>query len=234
LAHVLRADTMGEMAAGIAHELNQPLSAIINYAKGSVRRLQDGNTHPSDILDAMAAIAGEAARASEIIRSLKRYISRCETHRKRIDLNTVVEAAAQIVRGEAHQHEVALLVRCTTGLPKCFGDQIQLEQVVVNLLTNAIESLERARASRRLVVETSQSKAGEIQVSVRDNGPGLGTDGMQHIFDAFYTTKPQGLGMGLAISRSIVEAHGGKLWAEANPEGGAIFRFTLPVHQELL
>jgi PAS domain S-box-containing protein len=233
LAHVLRVNTMGEMAAGIAHELNQPLAAIINYAKGSVRRLQDGVGSQSDIIEAAVAIAGEAARASEIVRGLKRYIHKCEPQRTTVDINVVVSNAGQIVSGEAHQHGVNVGLRCATGLPNLLGDRVQLEQVVVNLMVNGIQSLEKAASDRRVLVQTKQTAPGQVRISVTDNGCGLPPEFESKIFEAFFTTKPEGLGMGLAISRSIVEAHRGKLWAEANAEGGATFHFTLPVQQEL-
>lgn len=233
LAHALRLNTMGEMAAGIAHELNQPLSAISNFARGTVRRLEGGAGKPADLIAAANAIADETARAAEIIRSLRRYVQKRALQQANLDINDIVRSAERIVAGQAHRRGVAVELRCASQLPLIEGDQIQLKQVVVNLLSNGLDALETQRGDPWLVIETRCCSTGEIEVAVADNGVGLTAENEQRIFDAFFTTKPEGLGMGLAISRSMIEAHGGRLWAEANPQGGATFRFRLPVGPRL-
>jgi two-component system sensor histidine kinase TtrS len=232
LARVMRLNTMGEMASGIAHELNQPLSAIANYAKGCVRRLEQDASDREVLREAMQAIAGEAMRASEIIRSLKRYVKKCKPQRAMVDINSIVKHAAQLVVGEAHQHDVALEIRCAESLPEISADPIQLEQVVVNLLANGIDALEKSGSDRRLTVQTRLTLAGEVEVLVVDNGSGFSAECEHRIFEPFFTTKTHGLGMGLAISRSMIEAHGGRLQARRNEHAGATFLFTLPLEAE--
>jgi len=233
LERVLRLNTMGEMAAGIAHELNQPLSAIANYARGCVRRLETECGKTAGLVDALQSIAQEAKRGSEIIRSLKRYVKKCKPQRAIVDINSVVRDAAQLVAGEARAHDVELNVVCCDALPSVNADPIQLEQVVVNLLANGIDALEQKGGPiRRMSVETRQSSVGEVEVLVADNGCGLPADFERRIFEPFFTTKVSGLGMGLAISRSMIEAHGGRLNARRNEHGGAAFCFTLPQQHE--
>jgi C4-dicarboxylate-specific signal transduction histidine kinase len=227
---VLRLNTMGEMAAGIAHELNQPLSAIANFARGTVRRLSQGIGDESELIDVAKSIADESVRASEIIRSLNRYVKKCELQRAELDVNDVVRGALHIVSGEAHQRGVTVTLRCAEGLSKVNGDLVQLKQVLVNLLCNGFDALDDVPSPKTLTVETRPLALGGIEVSVADNGCGLPIGAS--IFDAFTTTKSHGLGMGLTISRSIVEAHHGRLWAEPNAHGGAIFRFTMPLERE--
>jgi two-component system sensor histidine kinase TtrS len=212
--------------------LNQPLSAIANYAKGCTRRLQADGAQSDELIEAMNSIAAEAMRASEIIRSLKRYVKKCKPQRELVDLNSIVKHAAQLVVGEAHRHDVALDLCCGDSLPEISADPIQLEQVVVNLLANGIDALEDSSASKQLTVHTRQSDGGGIEVTVADNGCGFPAELKHKIFEPFFTTKPHGLGMGLAISRSMIEAHGGRLHARRNEHGGATFVFTLPLKAE--
>ncbi len=233
LARVLRLNTMGEMAAGIAHELNQPLSAISNYAHGCVRRLNKGIGNTPELLEIVNSIADESDRAAEIIRSLERSVKKCESQQALEDINSIVQSAARIAAGEARQSQIAITVNCTADMPLIKCDRVQLEQVIVNLLCNGIEALEGKSEERQLVVETCRSVKGGVEVSIADNGCGLPANRVNDIFEAFFTTKPNGLGMGLAISRTIVEGHGGRLWAEPNGDAGAIFRFMLPVDDEL-
>lgn len=229
LAHAMRLNTMGEMAAGIAHELNQPLSAISNFARGAARRLHDGFDDKAELIEVANSIADESARAAEIIRSLKQYVKKAEPQWAAIDINTVVQGAARIVGGEAHQRGVAITLCCAPQLPQIHGDGIQLKQVIVNLLSNGLDSLESRHGDKWLAVETRLVPTGAIEVLVDDNGNGLPETDENKIFNAFFTTKPDGLGMGLAISRSLIEAHGGRLWAERNARGGATFRFIIPL-----
>lgn len=231
LAHVLRLNTMGEMAAGLAHEINQPLSAIHNYARGTIRRLSDGACSPSELIEIATAIAEESARASTIIQRLKHYVKKGAPERKLLDVNAIVRHAQRIMAIEADRRSVVVAVDCDPDLPNLLGDPIQLEQVIINLLLNGFEATEAIASERRLAVQTETNGA-SVVITVADNGPGLPAKFSEMIFQPFYTTKPHGLGMGLAISRSIAEAHEGVLRAESNPQGGAVFRLELPIQHE--
>lgn len=231
LAHVLRLNTMGEMATGLAHEINQPLSAIYNYAHGAIRRLRDESCDPPELIEVAKLIAEESARASAIIQSLKRFVQKGVFERKPIDINALVRTAIRIIAVEAERHSTELSVQYALNSPCVRGDSIQLEQVVINLMLNGIEAMDTCKRARFLQVRIEILGA-DVVVAVIDGGLGLPGDNIERIFDTFFTTKPNGLGMGLSISRSIVEAHEGKLWAEANPAGGAIFRLALPIDQE--
>jgi C4-dicarboxylate-specific signal transduction histidine kinase len=227
----LRLNTMGEMAAGLAHEINQPLSAIHNYACGVIRRLGYGDCERPDLIEVAQLIAAEAERASTIIKSLKHYVKKSVPDQKLLDINVLVRNATRIIAIEAERRSIMMTIQCAPGIPHVNGDAIQLEQVVINLLLNGIEAVEKCTGMRRLSVEVGMADTDAL-VTVSDNGPGLPTDYSDRIFRAFFTTKSHGLGMGLAISRSIVEAHNGRLWAEPNSGGGATFRIALPIHQE--
>jgi two-component system sensor kinase FixL len=231
LAHVLRLNTMGEMAGGLAHEINQPLSAIRNYASGVMRRLGAGDCGRSELIEVAQLIADESERASTIIQSLKHFVKKGVPDQRLLDINALVRNAMSIMAIEAERRSVAMTARCALKMPPINGDSIQLEQVVINLLLNAVEAMENCAGTKRLLVEIGTVDADAL-VSVSDNGPGLPADYSENIFKAFFTTKADGLGMGLAISRSIVEAHNGRLWAEPNSDGGATFRIALPLHQE--
>jgi two-component system sensor kinase FixL len=231
LAHVLRLNTMGEMAGGLAHEINQPLSAIRNYASGVMRRLGAGDCGRSELIEVAQLIADESERASTIIQSLKHFVKKGVPDQRLLDINALVRNAMGIMAIEAERRSVAMTARCALNMPRINGDAIQLEQVVINLLLNGIEAMENCAGTKRLLVEIGTVDADAL-VSVSDNGPGLPADYSENIFKAFFTTKADGLGMGLAISRSIVEAHNGRLWAEPNSDGGATFRIALPLHQE--
>jgi C4-dicarboxylate-specific signal transduction histidine kinase len=220
---------MGEMAAGIAHELNQPLSAISNFARGTVRRLKGGSGDRAELIAAVNSIADESKRASEIIRSIKSCLKKTDSRRSKLHIRTVIRAAVRIVTIQAQQNKIAINVNIAPELPEISADRIQLEQVLVNLLSNGIEALQGLSVAKEVTIEARAADKSGIEVIITDNGCGLPDQNGKSIFDAFFTTKPEGLGMGLAISRSMIEAHGGQLWAEANAQGGATFRFTIPV-----
>jgi PAS domain S-box-containing protein len=230
LAHVLRLDTMGELVAGLAHEINQPLGAITNYARGCQRRIQSGTVTFADLGEAVDQIAGEAIRAGEILRRLRRLMRKDSTYHEAIDVNRVVHDAVRVMRSEANLRGTMIRLVTAPHLPPVHGDSIQIEQVVVNLLLNAVEALEPVPSGERdLIVQTSLVDGVAIEVSVHDTGVGLVPALDDKLFDAFFTTKPNGLGMGLAISRSIIEAHHGRLWVTRNPDRGSTFHFILPV-----
>ncbi len=225
LAHVQRLGTMGEMAAGLAHEINQPLGAIANFAQGAVRRLQAETVTPAALLPVIEQIAAEALRGGEIIRRLREQMRKDEPHQEALDINALAQASARLLESEARQHSVALDLELAGALPAVAGDPTQIEQVMINLLLNGIEASAGSAGARRVVLRTT-TESGAVAVAVSDNGAGL-PGPPADVFAPFFTTKRHGLGMGLSISRSIIEAHGGRL--EALPaDAGATFRFTLP------
>lgn len=227
LAHVLRVTAMNEMAASIAHELNQPLAAIVNYARGCSLRLGKSGV-AREVLDALQHIADEALRAGEVVHSLKRVVRKEPPREAVIDLVALAQEAVQLVRSDASDRGVGIRVDSAARLEPVWGDRVQLQQVVLNLLRNAIEAI----VQRPGLVELRIAPAGDrVQLSVSDSGVGVPPPLLEHIFSPFFTTKASGLGMGLSISRTIVEFHGGRLWAEANPSGGATFSFTLPIRR---
>lgn len=227
VAHALRVSTLGEMAAGLAHEINQPLSAIVNYARGCVTRLRSGMAEREDLLFAIEQIAAQALRGGEIVRRYRRFLRAGTAHREPVNVNTVVENVVRFMQTEAQADGAVIRLALAEQLPAVPGDGVQLEQVVLNLTRNGLEAM-RDGSPAELWIRTSVD-ASEIAVAVEDRGRGVPQDLQERIFDAFFTTKPDGLGMGLSICRTIVEAHGGRLSATANPEGGTTFRFTLPL-----
>ena len=229
LAHALRLRTLGEMAAEVAHEVNQPLSAITNYVHGSQRRLQAGSLTLNDVGPTLDFIAREAQRAADVIRRAKRFVSTQQPSRQLLDLNHLVRDALKMLEYEAREGRVKVTLDLAEGLPSAAGDPLQVEQVVVNLVRNAFESLDAMDPTAKSIRVITRSQNEYVEFCLEDSGPGLQPGQQERIFEAFYTTKPEGLGLGLPISRSIMEAHGGRLWAEADGGGGARFRFTLPV-----
>ncbi len=229
LAHVLRLGTMGEMAAGLAHEINQPLGAVANYARGSVLRLRDGSMGAADLLPILEAIAHEALRAGEIIRRVRDLVRKEPAEQKPVDLNALVCDSARFVEGEARQHGIQVQLNLVSGLPPVVCNGVQIEQVMLNLLRNAVEAVQAsAKGGGGVTIATTAVGPDAVQVSVSDDGIGL-PEHADNVFAPFYSTKAQGLGMGLSISRSIIEAHHGELWAARNPGGGTTFHFALPL-----
>jgi PAS domain S-box-containing protein len=230
LAHALRVSTIGEIAAGLAHELNQPLAAITNYAKGCALRLRSGRGDAVELSDAMDQIATHATRAAEIVRHLRGFISKDEALQRKGDVNEIVREVARLVQPEVSRRGIALELTLAPLLHPIEGDLIQIEQVVLNLAMNAVESVSSvSEGERRITIETSSYDNGRVEVAVHDTGTGLPSSSPDRIYEAFFSTKPAGLGLGLSISRSIVEAHGGRLWTAPNGQRGATFRFTLPI-----
>lgn len=226
LAHVQRVSAMGEMAAGLAHELNQPLAAIVNYARGCTRRLADAGAAP-DLLEALDRIAGEALRAGEVVRSLKRVVRKEPPRDSEIDLNDLARDALALVRAEADGREIGLRLELEPRLPRLLADRIQIEQVILNLLCNALEAISKPPGVVSVRIELVDGRAARVAIS--DTGDGIAPDLRDRVFAPFFTTKTSGLGMGLSISRTIIEAHGGRLRADANPGAGTTFSFTLPL-----
>ena len=234
LAHVTRVTTLGELAASIAHEVNQPLAAIVADANASLNWLAAANPDLAKVRDAMGAIVKDGHRAADVVQRIRQLATKTEPRQARLDVADVVRDVLSIVRAELRHHEVALAVDLATGLPPVLGDRVQLQQVVLNLVMNGIEAMAGVGdRPRELLIRCERKEPGTILVAVRDSGIGLDPQGTTRIFDAFYTTKPYGLGMGLSISRSIVDAHGGQLWATPNEPHGTIFYVSLPVGQGL-
>ncbi|MGH7127007.1 MAG: PAS domain-containing sensor histidine kinase [Planctomycetaceae bacterium] len=229
LAHVSRLSMMGEMITALAHELNNPLCVIVNYAQAVTRTLQSGGIESETLLDALREISSEAHRASETIRRIRAFLGRREIRPIEIDAAQLVTEALALARPELDRHRVAVETLLADDLPPLMADVIQLEQVLVNLLLNACEAMsETPPDERTLTITTATAEPGRIRISVRDHGCGLGDQPSDKIFEAFKTTKQKGLGLGLSISRSIVEAHHGRLEARTHPEGGAVFTLLLP------
>ncbi len=228
LAHALRLHTMGEMAASLAHEVNQPLGAIANYAQGCRRRIESGDLDVQALLPTIVAIAREALRAGEITRRVREVLRKEDARRHAVDVQVLVATAVGLAQATATRLGVTLRCVPAPSLPSVLADSIQIEQVLLNLLLNAAEASVEGAGPPQVDVRLSAAGPDLIEVAVADNGRGVDAALGERIFEPFLTTKPSGLGMGLAISRSIVEAHGGRLWVAANSTGGAVFRFTLP------
>jgi len=230
LARVARLGTMGEMASGLAHELNQPLAAIVNYLQACSERIRSGRGDRDDLLADMGDAAQQAERAGAIVEQIRDFIRKREPKRTAVDLNELVRDAALLVQSETRQRSVGVVLELADSLPKVTAEAIQIEQVIVNLMRNGLEAMndERTR-NRRLTIRTACRNNGFVECSTADTGPGLPETLAIHVFEPFFTTKPHGMGMGLSISRSIIERHGGCLWAEPESGDGAVLRFTLPI-----
>lgn len=231
LVHVSRLTSMGEMASALAHELNQPLSAIANYMKGSVRLLDAPEIDRPLVREAIASAGDQALRAGQIIRRLRDFVARGETERRIENLPQLLEEAGALAMIGAKERGVRVRYQLDPELDAVLADKVQIQQVVLNLMRNAIEAMESA-PRRELTISTSRADDNMIEVNVSDTGPGVTSEVEATLFQPFMSTKPQGMGVGLSISRTIIEAHGGRIWVTPNPGGGAAFRFTLPVAPE--
>ena len=230
-AHIARLSTLGEMAAGIAHEINQPLSAIVNYTRGCIRMLEGNTGSRDDLVTAMEGAARQANRAGEIIRQLRHFIRKEQPQRDVVSLNEIVREVAVLVEPEARRNGVSMKLDLDPEIVPVLAHNIQIEQVILNLARNAIEAMTEADSERReLMIRTRQPGDRMVQVAVSDTGPGFSAELLDQMFDQFFTTKPRGMGLGLSISRGIIEAHGGNLVAESGQ--GATFSFTLPTCEE--
>jgi two-component system sensor kinase FixL len=229
LAHAARLSALGEMATGIAHEVNQPLAAIVSYAQACLNMIASKNPDESLIKDALEQIASQGRRAGDIIHRLRHFVRKGQPERSTVDVNLAVKNVLALFGHELKSSGVELSLKLGSGLPQVIADRVQVEQVVLNLISNAIEALAQQPSDRRQVTIMTRPANGQgVEVSVTDSGRVLTGESTEQLFETFYTTKPHGMGVGLSISRSIIEAHGGKLWAENNPHGGLEVRFTLP------
>jgi len=229
LAHVMRVTTLGELAASIAHEINQPLAAIVTNGSAGLRWLAGAPPHLEDAREALQCIIDDGQRAGEIITRIRALLRNTAPEPTRLALAPLVHEVVRLTQPECVRQGVALHVEVAADLPAVVGDRVQVQQVLLNLVLNSLEALATVTERPREVwIRVHPEAAGTVRVAVEDTGVGIAPEQREAIFTAFYTTKAQGLGMGLAISRSIIEAHGGRLWASANSENGATFQFTLP------
>jgi len=227
LAHMSRFTAMGEMASTLAHELNQPLTAVATYLNGC-RRLLERDT-PADMAllrDGVERAAEQALRAGQIIRRLREFVARGETERRVENLPKLVEEASALALIGARESAVRVTFAIDPDCPSVIADKVQVQQVLLNLIRNAMEAMAETER-REMVVATKAAADGHVRVSVTDTGSGIAPEILEQLFRPFVTSKPQGMGVGLSVSRTIIEAHGGKLWAEPNPAGGTVFSFTL-------
>jgi C4-dicarboxylate-specific signal transduction histidine kinase len=232
LAHVSRLTTIGELAVSIAHEVNQPLTAIINNANACLALLPSEAKHLAELRDALSDIVTDADRASAVIARIRALVENVPPQKSRLNINETIGEVIALARVELSRNRVLLQTRLAIDLPPIMGDRIQLQQVILNLIINAIEAMSGVtERPRELLVSSEKMNIPKesVLVSVADSGSGLNRKNLEQIFDAFYTTKPNGLGMGLSISRSIVKAHGGWLRAMTNVPKGALFQFALPI-----
>jgi C4-dicarboxylate-specific signal transduction histidine kinase len=228
LAHANRLSTMGEMAASIAHELNQPLAGMVTNANASLRWLAGASPNLAEAREAIGRIVRDGTWAGGVVARLRALFKKDDPSKEPVDINEAVEEAVNLTQGEIIRNKVSLRMDLAANLPPVTGDRVQIQQVMLNLILNAIESMSAVDDHmRKLTVGTQPTENDQIRVLVQDSGIGFDPLKAERIFDAFHTTKPDGLGLGLAISRSIVDWHGGRLWAVSNDGQGATFQFTL-------
>ena len=229
LAHAARLSMMGEMAASLAHELNQPLHAVTNYASGSLMPLRKSPQRDQQLLTALEQIGEEANRAAGIVRRVRRFVQKRAPQFSEVSVNHLVEEVVFLNKAELEQRHIEIVTELAENLPAVMGDPVQIEQVIMNLVRNGLEAMEETPEENRLLgIKTTRQGDETIQVEVCDRGKGIGDEDLEKVCEPFFTTKPEGMGMGLAISRSIVQNHGGRLGLSTNQDQGCTFHFTLP------
>jgi len=232
LAHVNRVSTMGEFAASLAHEILHPIATARNNARAGMRFLEMNPPNLGEAREAFGCVVRDADRARDIVGRMRDHMKKAPPRKERFDLNAALSEVLVLAQSVIHNNGVSVQIRLADGLLPVLGDRIQLQQVLLNLILNAAEAMSSVEeGARELLISTEQDQTGAL-VAVRDSGPGIDAQHLDRVFDTFYTTKSSGTGMGLSICRSIIDAHGGKLWAEANEPRGAVFEFTLPTAQE--
>jgi C4-dicarboxylate-specific signal transduction histidine kinase len=234
LVRAARLTTMGELLASIAHEVNQPLAAVATSGGACLRWLNRGQPDLAAAREAASRVVRDAHRAGDVIRSLRALTKKSGPQLTRLDIQDVIAEVLALTRGELQQHGVVLHTNLVGGDRPVLGDRVQLQQVVLNLIMNAVQAMGAVTdGSRELTVSVARAEPGRVQVGVADTGPGLDPAIAQRIFEPFFTTKSDGLGMGLSISRSIIEAHGGHLWVSPRAPHGTAFHFTIPIAVEI-
>jgi two-component system sensor kinase FixL len=227
LLQVSKMSAMGELASGLAHELNQPLTAVMNYLQASRRLLADaGPERVGRVLELIDKALAQTSRGGQIIHRLRRFITAGESERRPEPINQLVEEANGLALVGAADRQIEVQLDLAADLPPVLVDKVQIHQVLINLIRNAIDALSAA-PEREIVIQTSARGEGEVEVAIFDSGPGLAAEVRERLFQPFVTTKPDGMGIGLSICRTIIDHHGGQLWAEPNQGGGTVFRFTL-------
>ena len=231
LAHANRLATMGQLAASIAHEVNQPIGAARNNAHAALRFLADDLPDLAEVREALECVVSETYRAGDIIGRIRDQVKKAPPRTEDVDLNNAIEEVVALVRGELSKNRVSLHTQLAEGLSPVRGDRVQLQQVMLNLILNATEAMSGGDdEARELVLHTDASTPDGLIVAIGDSGPGIPPEDRERIFESFYTTKAGGVGIGLSICRSIIEAHGGRLWADEHQPRGAVLKFTLPMH----
>src|ERR1700694_1960168 len=229
LAHANRVATMGQLTASIAHEVNQPIAATVTNAQAALRWLHAGSSHLEKVQQSLTSIVEDATRAGEVIDRIRALIKKAPPRKDRLDVNGMILEIIEITRGEALKNGISVLTELADHLPVVEADRVQLQQVLLNLIVNALDAMGAANEGpRQLLISTGKVETSGVLVAVQDSGPGLEAAMLERVFESFYTTKPTGLGLGLSICRSIIEAHGGRLWASTNQGRGATFQFNLP------
>jgi C4-dicarboxylate-specific signal transduction histidine kinase len=230
LAHANRVATMGQLTASIAHEVKQPIAATVANAAAALRWLDRQPPDLGEVRQTLARIVKDGTRGGEVVDRIRNLIKKAPPRREPLEINGTIREVIEFARSETTKNGVLVQTELADGLPFIQGDRVELQQVMLNLIINAVDAMSGASdGSRELLISTVKSNPGDVLISVRDSGPGLAPATLERLFDAFYTTKPKGLGLGLSICRSIVEEHGGRLWASANAPRGAIFQFTVPI-----
>jgi PAS domain S-box-containing protein len=234
LAHANRVTSMGELTGSIAHEVNQPIASAMMNAQAGLRWLMGQPPNLDEVRQAFHRIVENAGRAGEVIHRIRSLIKKAPAQLEVLAINAAVGEVVELTRSQAVRHRVQVTAELSENLPPVRGDRVQLQQVMLNLILNALEALSGAgEGAGEVLIRTEQDGSGQVRVSVQDSGPGLAPEQLEQAFEAFYTTKPSGLGMGLSICRSIIEAHGGHLWASPNRPRGVVFQFTLPAHEDV-
>jgi C4-dicarboxylate-specific signal transduction histidine kinase len=231
LTHANRAAAMGQVTASVAHEVSQPITAMLCNAEAALSWLDAQTPEVAEARQALTSIVADANRADEVINWIRALVKSAPARRERVDVNKAILDVLTITRSELIKHRISLQTDLAEGLPLIEGYRVQLQQVVLNLILNAVEAMNGLDGGT-LQISTSADGSNVITVAVRDNGPGLDPTLVEHMFQPFYTTKPDGIGMGLAICDSIIRAHGGRLWAGTNEPRGAVFQFTLGTERE--
>jgi PAS domain S-box-containing protein len=230
LARITRMTTLGELTASIAHEVNQPLAAVVANAEACLRWLDRATPDHDAVRRSVEWLIDDSHRASEVIRRVRALARKSDTEKVRLNVNDVIRETVRLMQREVFSHRVSLRVELTSALPAILGDRVQLQQVIINLVMNGIEAMQSVTdRPRELLIRSGQDEEQLVFVSVTDYGVGISAENADRLFNAFFTTKSSGMGMGLSICRSIMEVHGGRLWASANIPHGATFQFTLPV-----
>ena len=231
LAHLTRITTLGEMAAGIAHEINQPLTAIASYSQACRRRLQAGDTNRNKLLDLLEKINDQALRAGEVIKGLRALVKKRESRQEVVDLNELIHSSVTLAKVDTRLLNCKIALELVEPSPAVIADAVQIQQIILNLIRNGIDAMETVPAHGRVIsLRTALHDDEQVEIAVADRGPGLSREIAEQLFNPFFTTKASGMGMGLAISRSIITSHGGRLWFSQNVPNGAIFHFTLPLN----